>query len=185
MERERERNVSYEQYQERLDFEQKMIEQRLKAKRIVRSEEVETQWNGHGFTYYPPNWPLRMIRVFYEDIPPGGHNIEHKHREEAVTYIVSGHGHSFIGGTKDDERATTVGQRFDWKAGDFLMIPSDIWHVFYNDSKTEWARFMGILNPLLEYVGLATTHHHGHEGRDVVPPKEIQELLASRKKITV
>ncbi|MHB2036116.1 MAG: hypothetical protein ACYCPW_05155, partial [Nitrososphaerales archaeon] len=75
MERERERNVSYEQYQSRLDFEQKMIAERLKAKRIVRSEDVETQWNGHGFTYYPPDFPLKMIRIFYEDIPPGGHNI--------------------------------------------------------------------------------------------------------------
>lgn len=174
MERERERNVSFEQYQARLDFEAKMVAERLKAKRIVRSEDIDVQWNGHGYTYYPPDFPLKTIRIFYEDIPPLGHNIEHKHLEEAVTYIVKGKGHSFIGGSKDDERATTVGQRIDWKGGDFLMVPSNIWHVFYNDSETEWARFMGILNPTLTYYGMASTHHHGHEGRSITPPEDIK-----------
>ncbi len=173
MERERVRNVSYDVYQETLNFESKMIAERLKAKRIVRSEEINVQWNGHGYTYYPPDWPLKTIRVFYEDIPPLGHNIEHKHLEEAVTYIVKGHGHTFVGGTRDDERATTHGERFDWKAGDFLMVPPNVWHQFHNDDPKEWARFMGITSPILRHIGLAYTHHHGDEGRSPVPPEQL------------
>ncbi|MBI4258415.1 MAG: cupin domain-containing protein [Thaumarchaeota archaeon] len=169
MERERVRNYSYDTYQENLNFEAKMISERLKAKRIFRSEEINVQWNGHGYTHYIEDWPLKTIRVFYGDIPPKGHNIEHKHVSEAVTYIVKGHGHTFIGGTKDDERATTVGERVEWKAGDFLMVPPNIWHVFYNDDEKEWARFMGITSPILKQIGLAATHHHGNEGRSPIP----------------
>lgn len=181
MERERERNVSYESYQERVDFEAKMIEERLKAKRIVRNEEIDVKWNGHGFTYYPPNWPLKVIRIFFEDIPPSGHNVEHKHPDEAVVYCVKGRGHAFIGGTKDEERATTVGERIPFKAGDAIMVPSNIWHVFYNDDESEWLRFMGIpADPLLTFIGLASIHHHGKEGRDITPPEDIRKA-ASKK----
>ena len=56
------------------------------------------------------------------------------------------------------------------------MVPSNIWHVFYNDDPKEPARFMGILNPILTYIGLASTHHHGHEGRDITPPKDLPKL---------
>lgn len=180
MERERERNASFEQYQARLDFEEKMTAERLKAKRIVRSDEINVQWNGHGYTFYPPDFPLKMIRVFYEDLPPLGHNIEHKHLEEAVVFIVKGHGHAFIGGAKEDERASTIGEKIPFKAGDFLMVPSNIWHVFYNDDEKEWVRFLGILNPLLTYIGLASTQHHGHEGRSITPPEDIAKA-AKRK----
>ena len=180
MERERERNVSFEEYQARMDLEVKNIAERLKGKKILKSEEIDVQWNGHGFAFYPRGFPLKTVYVFYEDIPPGGHNIEHKHIEEAVTYIVKGRGHSFIGGSKDDERATTVGERIDWKAGDALLIPSGVWHVFYNDDEKEWARFLGIINPTLTYYGLASTHHHGHEGRSHTPPEDIKK--AAEKK---
>jgi gentisate 1,2-dioxygenase len=182
MERERERNVSFETYQSHLDFEKKMTEERLKARRIVRSEETNVQWNGHGFTYYPPNWPLKTIRCFYEDIPPLGHNIEHKHLYEAVTYIVYGRGHTFIGGTKDEERATTMGEKLDWKGGDFLMVPPNIWHVFYNDDDKQWARFMGIVCPVVEHIGLASTSHHGNEGRNMTPPEDIRKAATAVKR---
>jgi len=174
MERDRERNVSYDTYQAMLDFENKMIQQRLKAKRVIKNKEVNVQWNGHGYSYYPTEWPLKMITLHYEDIPPNGHNVEHKHIQEAVVFMLKGHGHAFIGGSKDEERATTIGQRIEWEAGDALMVPSGIWHVFYNDGD-EWARFLGIHNPLLTYLGLSSVRHHGHEGRGVSPPDDIRE----------
>jgi gentisate 1,2-dioxygenase len=180
MERERERNVSYDEYQRHVNFEAKMIAERLKAKRIVRTEDINVQWNGHGFVYYPPEWPLKMIRCFIEELPPLGHNVEHKHLDEAVVYCVKGRGHAFIGGTTDEERATTVGEKIPFKEGDFLMVPSNIWHTFYNDDDTEWLRFMGIVNPILEQIGLMVLRHHGKEGRDVVPPDDIRKLAAKR-----
>ncbi|MBI2183452.1 MAG: cupin domain-containing protein [Thaumarchaeota archaeon] len=174
-ERERERNRSYDVYQSNLDYKSKAREWRAKAAKLVKGKDFQPMWNGHGYTAYlvDPERPYpdgkypatRQLHIFKELLPPGGSNIEHKHLDEAAVFILFGHGHSMIGGWKDDERATTVGERFDWEAGDIVLVPPNTWHVFFNDDKEKPAIFLGITSTVLKYLGIYDLEHHGNEGR--------------------
>ena len=174
-ERERERNISFEVYQANLDFKKHAKEERAKAAKIVKGKDFQPKWNGHGYTTYLIDPKLRyadgklpatkQLHIFKEMIPPGGSNIEHKHLQEAVVFLLYGRGHTFIGGEKDEERATSVGDRYEWEAGDLIMVPPNMWHVFINDDQEKPALFLGITTTLLDHLGIAEMEHHGSEGR--------------------
>jgi len=72
------------------------------------------------------------LGMHLSQISPGGQKPGHRHVDEAVFYIVSGHGWSEL--KQDDAKDV---QRIDWKAGDMLCIPANAWHQHFNGSDDE------------------------------------------------
>jgi len=88
--------------------------------------------------------PVRTMQVFFREIPPGGKTGVHRHRNEAVIHILSGHGYT-----------TVEDQRVDWEAGDTLCVPIWAWHDNVNSSDSEPATFLAAINrPLMEALNI-------------------------------
>lgn len=93
----------------------------------------------------------RTIDAHVSELPPGGHNREHRHRNEAIIYILAGRGHSDIE-TMEGEK-----HRIDWSEGDILSPPLNAWHVHHNDDPDQPARYLAITNvPLMESLDAFT-----------------------------
>ena len=69
---------------------------------------------------------LRTMACWIQLIRPGVNTKAHRHTSSAVYQVFRGQGHSVING-----------QRFDWGAGDFLVVPSWAWHEHANDGDDE------------------------------------------------
>ncbi|MBI2185216.1 MAG: cupin domain-containing protein [Thaumarchaeota archaeon] len=136
MERERERNVSYEIYQASLKFRTKRLESLEQSKILAKSEEVKPMWNGHGYTWYLIRSEMGFdnlgVSMFIEEVAPHKSNVMHRHFSEATVYILSGKGHTVL-----DE------DTLEWKAGDAVFVPPMRWHQFFNDGD-ETVRYIGM-----------------------------------------
>ncbi len=89
----------------------------------------------------------KAIEAHVSEIGARGHSQKHRHRFEAVIYIVKGHGHSVI-----HKELTDKPIRINWKAGDIFAPPLNWWHQHFNDDDEEPARYLAITD-----VGLMKT----------------------------
>lgn len=67
------------------------------------------------------------LGVHLSQIAPGGTKRGHRHVDEAVIYIITGHGWSEM--KQSDDRDV---QRVEWQAGDLIAIPANAWHQHFN-----------------------------------------------------
>ena len=100
----------------------------------------------------------QTVQVHHVRIDPGGSNGGHAHENEAMFYILEGEGYEIHDG-----------QRYDWKAGDLVVVHTDCRHQHFNKSQTEHALAL-VLKPkaLFMYLGLTqqgkrSTVPEGHE----------------------
>lgn len=66
----------------------------------------------------------QTLQVHFVTIAPGKANRGHGHQNEAVFYILRGHGHE-----------VHDGRRHDWKEGDLVVVHTDSVHQHFNDSE--------------------------------------------------
>ncbi|MFQ5825855.1 MAG: cupin domain-containing protein [Dehalococcoidia bacterium] len=83
---------------------------------------------------------LETLVLFTEDFPPGGVSQRHGHMNEAVFYILEGRGYEIHDG-----------ERFDWEAGDVVIIPAGCVHRHVNADSEHSARAL-VINPKPTYV---------------------------------
>jgi quercetin dioxygenase-like cupin family protein len=103
----------------------------------------------------------RTLDAHISELPPGSHNNEHRHMNEALIYVLSGRGHSDIE-TADGERF-----RIDWVEGDLFSPPLNAWHVHHNDDPERPARYLAITNvPLMEAIDAFTKERRRSVGSD-------------------
>ncbi len=67
------------------------------------------------------------LGVHLSQIAPGSTKRGHRHVDEALIYIITGHGWSEMAQADDK-----VVQRVPWKAGDMIAIPANAWHQHFN-----------------------------------------------------
>jgi gentisate 1,2-dioxygenase len=85
---------------------------------------------------------------------PGEHTKAHRHTGSAVYHVVKGEGHTVV-----------EGQRFDWRKGDILALPSWALHEHANHSKADDAVLFSIQDlPVLQALGLYYEEEHGEDG---------------------
>jgi len=118
-----------------------------KPRLIVRKDERnprETREGGFNadLSHSRIGSPVRTMQMFYRTIPPGHYSGNHRHNNEAIIYIISGHGFSIVDG-----------ERVDWGEGDVMTIPPWAWHNNCNLSAEEPVEFLAALNrPMLEIL---------------------------------
>ena len=95
-----------------------------------------------GHPVFPVQVPGRAVSMSVGVLEPGGATSNHRHAYEALTYFLAGRGHTVI-----------EGQRFDWQAGDALLIPPWCWHqhVAAADCRAEYLTATNM--PALEALG--------------------------------
>lgn len=90
------------------------------------SAESRTWWRiGPGDD---PDFLTQSVQVHFVELSPGGSNHGHGHQNEAIFYILEGTGYEIHDG-----------ERYDWEAGDLVVVHDDSVHRHFNASSTERA----------------------------------------------
>lgn len=93
----------------------------------------------------------KTIDAHVSELAPGGHNHMHRHRNEAIIYILSGRGYTLL--QNGDEPTIRV----DWEEGDILSPPLNWWHQHFNVDPERPARYLAITNvPMMTGLGVFT-----------------------------
>ncbi len=152
---------------------------RLAAPRVVRPE--QRTWRdekaaGHedASPQSRAKWMLgpgddpfltQTVQVHFVEIDPGGANGGHGHQNEAAFYIVQGRGYEIHDS-----------QRYDWSAGDLVVVHNDSRHQHFNASPDEPALALVMkAKALWMFLGLTQQGRRGSipEGREA----EFEERL--------
>jgi gentisate 1,2-dioxygenase len=73
----------------------------------------------------------QSIETHIESYGPGAHSQKHGHMNSAVFYVLKGRGHDIHDG-----------RRFDWKAGDLMIVENGCVHQHFNDDPDNEALLM-------------------------------------------
>jgi quercetin dioxygenase-like cupin family protein len=152
---------------------------RLAAPRVVRPE--QRSWRdekavGHedASPQSRAKWMLgpgddpfqtQTVQVHFVEIDPDGANGGHGHQNEAAFYILQGRGYE-----------VHDGRRYDWSAGDLVVVHNDSRHQHFNASPDEPALALVMkAKALWMFLGLTQQGRHGSipEGREA----EFEERL--------
>lgn len=121
---------------------------------VVHSSDA--RWMGPEFTKNPGSIgildtiPARNMWFGLQDIPQGEATDLHRHTHESVHCVTEGEGYSEIGP-----------ERVEWKAGDFVYTPPNIWHRHYNTGPTAVRMIVVENTGLLEFLGIAKRESAG------------------------
>jgi gentisate 1,2-dioxygenase len=126
-----------------------MEHNRVNAKHVIRNEDLV--WEDDYFVRSAlvvsslAGRGLNSLHSFVGEILPGQKTGKHRHTSEAIMLGMVGKGYSVI-----------EGKRYDWNAGDFLVLPPMVWHQHFNASETDTFRYYATSNyPLTEQLGIA------------------------------
>jgi len=100
--------------------------------RVIRGRELKFQDGPQTFSRHyvePVDGVTQTLHIHLEEYAPGGHNQKHGHVNEAAFYILDGHGYEIHDGI-----------RYDWKAGDVVVVHNNCVHQHFNASDTKPAR---------------------------------------------
>jgi quercetin dioxygenase-like cupin family protein len=102
------------------------------------------------------------LQVHFVEIPPGKSNHGHGHQNEAVFYILQGSGYEI----HDDKR-------YDWEAGDLVVVHTDSVHRHFNDGDTTAKALVMKAKSTWMYFGLIQQGRSGPiEREDEFGPRE-------------
>jgi quercetin dioxygenase-like cupin family protein len=106
---------------------------RLRAMpRVVRGSELKFNDGPQTFSKHfvePVDGLTQTLHIHLEEYAPGGRNQMHGHVNEAAFYILDGEGYEIHDGI-----------RYDWKAGDTVVVHNNCVHQHHNASATKPAR---------------------------------------------
>jgi quercetin dioxygenase-like cupin family protein len=146
---------------------------RLEASHVIRQE--QRRWRdertpGHEdasaasrakWMVGPGDEPFltQTVQCHFVEIAPGGSNGGHGHQNEAAFYILEGSGYEIHDG-----------RRYEWSAGDLVVVHADSRHQHFNASESERALAL-VVKPKCTWMmlgltqqGRGTTIPEGHEG---------------------
>lgn len=89
---------------------------------------------------------LRTLVVYMQELPPGGQSPKLHQQGEVIVYFLEGEGHSIVDG-----------DRFDWKPGDCINLPSrleGVVHQHFNGSRSAAARYLVAAPNLFDSLGV-------------------------------
>ena len=99
---------------------------------------------------------LRTMACWIQLIRPGVRTRAHRHTSSAVFHVFQGEGYTVIDG-----------QKFEWREGDFFVVPTWAWHEFANKGSEEAILFsiqdIPVMKSLSQYRDEAYEGHSGHQ----------------------
>ena len=130
--------------------------------RVIHTDEIPCHggpqaWGKHFI--HPESGLGQSIHMHIEDLTPGGHGKKHGHQNEAVFYILGGQGHEIHDG-----------KRYEWEAGDIVVVHNQCVHQHINDDTTRPARALVIkTKPLFIFMNLIFQHELEPTPKDPLP----------------
>jgi uncharacterized RmlC-like cupin family protein len=103
-----------------------------KVPRVIKGKDLKLKWGPQYFNVNiltPREKTSQVLYVHYVVLAPGGKSERHGHMNEAVFYILDGKGHEIHDGV-----------RYDWEAGDVVVVANSCVHQHFNDDPDRPAR---------------------------------------------
>lgn len=144
--------------------------QRLrKVPRVIKRKDLEKELERKkGPQFYnvniitPKEKITQVIYAHYIVLAPGGKSDNHGHMNEAMFYILDGKGHEIHDGV-----------RYDWEAGDVVVVENSCVHQHFNDDTNCPARALVIkAKPLYLFMNLIMQEMVDEAPKDPVPGHE-------------
>jgi quercetin dioxygenase-like cupin family protein len=144
--------------------------QRLrKVPRVIKRKDLEKALEKKkGPQFYnvniitPKEKITQVMYAHYIVIAPGGKSDNHGHMNEAMFYILDGKGHEVHDGV-----------RYDWEAGDVVVVENCCVHQHFNDDPDRPARALVIkAKPLYLFMNLIMQEMVDEAPKDPVPGHE-------------
>lgn len=136
-----------------------------KVPRVIKGKDIKMK---KGPQYYnadlltPKDKSTQVLYAHYVVLAPGGHSDKHGHMNEAMFYILDGKGHEIHDGV-----------RYDWKAGDVVIVENACVHQHFNDDPDRPARALVIKSkPLYLFMNLAMQEVVEEQPKDPMPGHE-------------
>ncbi|MFB3884260.1 MAG: cupin domain-containing protein [Thermodesulfobacteriota bacterium] len=144
--------------------------QRLrKVPRVIKKRDLEKALEKKkGPQFYnvniitPKEKITQVMYAHYIVLAPGGKSDNHGHMNEAMFYILDGKGHEIHDGI-----------RYDWEAGDVVVVENSCVHQHFNDDPDRPARALVIkAKPLYLFMNLIMQEMVDEAPKDPVPGHE-------------
>jgi gentisate 1,2-dioxygenase len=103
-----------------------------KVPRVIKGKDLRLKWGPQYFNVNiltPKEQVSQVLSAHYVVLAPGGKSEKHGHMNEAMFYILDGKGHEIHDGV-----------RYDWEAGDVVIVENSHVHQHFNDDPDRPAR---------------------------------------------
>jgi quercetin dioxygenase-like cupin family protein len=103
-----------------------------KVPRVIKGKDRKLKWGPQYFNVdilTPKEKTSQVLYAHYVVLAPGGKSQRHGHMNEAMFYILDGKGHEIHDGV-----------RYDWEAGDVVVVENSCVHQHFNDDPDRPAR---------------------------------------------
>ncbi len=136
-----------------------------KVPRVIKGKDLKLK---KGPQYYnvniltPKEKVTQILYAHYVVLAPGGRSDRHGHMNEAVFYILDGKGHDVHDGV-----------RYDWEAGDVVVVENSCVHQHFNDDPERPARALILkAKPLYLFMNLVMQEIVEEQPKDPTPGHE-------------
>jgi len=118
-----------------------------KVPRVIKGKDLKLKWGPQYFNVNiltPKEKISQVLFAHYVVLAPGGRSQKHGHMNEAMFYILDGKGHEIHDGV-----------RYDWEAGDVVVVENSCVHQHFNDDPDRPARAIVIKSkPLYLFMSM-------------------------------
>ena len=140
--------------------------QRLrKVPRVIKGKDLVLKKGPQYFNVdilTPKEKITQVLYAHFVVLAPGGKSDKHGHMNEAMFYILDGKGHEIHDGV-----------RYDWEAGDVVVVENACVHQHFNDDPDRPARALVIkAKPLYLFMNLVMQEVIEEAPRDPIPGHE-------------
>jgi gentisate 1,2-dioxygenase len=133
-----------------------------KVPRVIKGKDLKLKWGPQYFNaniLTPSEKISQVLFAHYVVLAPGGKSQKHGHMNEAIFYILDGKGHEIHDGV-----------RYDWEAGDVVVVGNSCVHQHFNDDPDRPARAIIIKSkPLYLFMNLVMQEVVEEQPKDPVP----------------
>lgn len=137
------------------------MERLRKVPRVIKGKDLKLKWGPQYFNVNiltPKEKTSQVLHAHYVVLAPGGKSEKHGHMNEAIFYILDGKGHEIHDGV-----------RYDWEAGDVVVVENSCVHQHFNDDPERPARAIIIKSkPLYLFMNMVMQEVVEDQPRDPV-----------------
>lgn len=155
-------DLSARHYEETLEDARAQKERNQKLQKVLRPQDMPWEHSRHGKLKHMVNEKLnarvKTLDVYMQELPPGGRSGKHRHMWEEFIFVLEGRGYDLhwdVEVEMGDTYSWKVGdaKRYDWQAGDVILIPVNTIHQHVNADPERSARFISAQNRLYKAMG--------------------------------
>jgi quercetin dioxygenase-like cupin family protein len=141
------------------------LERLRKVPRVIKGKDLKLKLGPQYFNVNiltPKEKISQVLFAHYVVLAPGGRSQKHGHMNEAMFYILDGKGHEIHDGV-----------RYDWEAGDVVVVENSCVHQHFNDDPDRPARAIIIKSkPLYLFMNMVMQEVVEEQPMEPVPGHE-------------